>query len=99
MRACVLCVSFVIDERTHEQVIKPGGEASTKLSVLEMGRMVRDVVRAVAHCVRHGVLHFDLKQDNVMVTASGKAVLIDFGSALTFPTNVGQYEELSLIHI
>ena len=69
---------------TLEQLLSPGG-ASTALSLVELGKLVYDVMSAVYHCYCHGVLHLDLKEDNVMVTAEGRAVLIDFGSAVAFP--------------
>lgn len=47
-------------------------------------RLSRDLVAAVVHLQRHGVLHLDLKADNVLVAHDGRAVLADFGISRVF---------------
>ncbi len=47
----------------------------------ELLRMLEDVGRAAAYAHRRGVIHRDLKPSNVMVEASGRALLTDFGAA------------------
>jgi eukaryotic-like serine/threonine-protein kinase len=46
----------------------------------EAMRLLRDVVEGVAHAHRHGVVHRDIKPDNVML-AERHALLMDFGVA------------------
>lgn len=46
----------------------------------EAMRLLRDVVEGVAHAHRRGVLHRDIKPDNVMI-AERHALLMDFGVA------------------
>ncbi|KAI9021266.1 kinase-like domain-containing protein [Hyaloraphidium curvatum] len=56
------------------------------------GRMREDLARAVAtqlldalaHCASRGVLHRDCKLDNVLVSADGRVVLIDFNLCASF---------------
>lgn len=43
--------------------------------------LVAEVARAVAYANAHGVIHRDIKPQNVLVTADGRARLTDFGIA------------------
>ena len=44
--------------------------------------LFRQVVKAVRHCHAYGVVHADVKSENVLVEmTTGRAVLIDFGNA------------------
>jgi serine/threonine protein kinase len=44
-------------------------------------RLVAEVARSVAHAHRCGVVHRDLKPQNVLITADGRSRLTDFGIA------------------
>ena len=51
-----------------------------ELPVAEAVRVLREVVQALAYAHRHGVVHRDIKPDNILL-ADGFAVVTDFGVA------------------
>lgn len=67
----------------------PGGDCATLLASQPTGRLPEPVARqlvaelafAVKHMHDHGVIHRDLKPDNILVSASGHIKVSDFGSA------------------
>jgi len=44
-------------------------------------RVMADLFSALAHIHRHGIVHRDVKAENLLLTKHGKAVLADFGIA------------------
>ena len=54
--------------------------AAGPLSVVETVRILRDVARALAYAHARGVIHRDIKPDNVLLS-SGSAMVVDFGVA------------------
>lgn len=49
-------------------------------------RILHDVAQGVAFAHRHGVVHRDLKPDNILLTCSGTAKVADFGLAREMAT-------------
>ncbi|KAA8491620.1 Protein kinase kin1 [Porphyridium purpureum] len=73
--------------------LKGGPDTSFQLSNVVEGPLVsertarcifRQLASAVAHCHRHNVCHRDLRLHNLMLTATGDLILIDFDSASAF---------------
>ena len=52
-----------------------------QMSPSQAADLMRQVLEALAACHEKGVVHGDLKPSNLMVTASGRVVLTDFGIA------------------
>jgi tetratricopeptide (TPR) repeat protein/TolB-like protein len=66
---------FVVGESLRHHLA-----ASGPLPVGEATRLLRDVASALAHAHREGVVHRDIKPDNIML-AGGTATVLDFGVA------------------
>ncbi len=66
----------LLDGRALSDAIPPGGFPLE--TVLRIGTQIAE---ALAHAHRNGVIHRDLKANNVIVTSEGRAAVLDFGLA------------------
>jgi tRNA A-37 threonylcarbamoyl transferase component Bud32 len=69
-------VSELIEGETL-RVLARRGDLSDRL----VGEVGADSAAALAHAHRHGVVHRDVKPENILVAAGGGAKLVDFGIA------------------
>ena len=89
--ATIYAVEEVDGERFLALEYLPGGtlrerlrrmrESGERVSPDQMMRWAVHVGRALAHAHRHGIVHRDVKPDNVLFTEDGGAKLTDFGIA------------------
>jgi len=66
---------FVRGESLRDRLARDGAMSAT-----EVMHLLQEVTDGLAHAHRHGVVHRDIKPDNVML-AEGHALLMDFGVA------------------
>ena len=66
---------FIKGQTLRERIVKEG-----ELPVNETVRIIREVVDALAFAHSEGVVHRDIKPDNIMLTG-GHAIVVDFGVA------------------
>jgi len=69
-----LVMDFVAGESLAERIEREG--AQSEIQVLAWAEQLLD---ALAYCHRQGILHRDIKPQNIIVTPEGRAVLVDFG--------------------
>ena len=75
---------FIRGQTLRERIVKEG-----ELPVNETVRIIREVVDALAFAHSEGVVHRDIKPDNVMLTG-GHAVVADFGIAKAVSETTGR---------
>ncbi len=63
----------------------------TELPVAEAVRILRDVVDALSHAHEHGVVHRDIKPDNILLSGN-HAVVTDFGVAKAVSEATGRQD-------
>jgi hypothetical protein len=77
-----MAMGFVEGESLAERVTRAG-----PLSVKETVRLLQDVGYALAYAHGRGVVHRDIKPDNIMIErATGRALVMDFGISRTIQT-------------
>lgn len=58
------------------------GALISRQEAVDRGRLARQLLTALVHIHRAGIVHRDVKPQNVLIEAGGNAKLIDFGIAL-----------------
>jgi tetratricopeptide (TPR) repeat protein len=81
---------FIEGQSLRERLARHG-----ELPVGEAVRILREVADALAYAHRHGVVHRDIKPDNVLLS-EGHAVVTDFGVAKALSSATGESNITSL---
>jgi serine/threonine protein kinase len=71
-----LVMDFIYGKRLDQVIAQEGSIREEQVLV-----WARELFDALAHCHRQGVIHRDVKPQNVMITPGGRAILVDFGLA------------------
>lgn len=85
---------YAVMEWVEGQLLREIMEEQEMLPVERAVRIALAICDALAHIHGHGVVHGDLKPDNVMVVAGATIKLIDFGIARDIRVNVWKRERL-----
>ena len=76
--------AYMVMEHLEGETLQDRLNREGALPVAEVGAIALRVAQALKLVHDAGLLHRDIKPDNIFLEASGRIVLIDFGSARTF---------------
>lgn len=76
--------SYMVMEYIKGESLQKAVENRGRLPYTEAVNYIAQIADAVEYIHKRHILHRDIKPDNIMLTASYKAILIDFGSAREF---------------
>lgn len=74
-----------LDGDDLRNVLRRYAKKGQRMPVEQFLKMGRDMADALDYAHREGVVHRDIKPSNIMMTTDGRAVLTDFGLALSVP--------------
>jgi serine/threonine protein kinase len=72
-----------LDGKDLRQILKEYAEKGTLMPLTDVLSVVREVSSALDYAHNRGVIHRDIKPSNIMIDTEKRAVLTDFGLALT----------------
>jgi eukaryotic-like serine/threonine-protein kinase len=75
-----MVMEFIDGETMKTRVRREGG----KLPEMEALRLIREIARGLGHAHSKGVVHRDIKPDNVLLGNDGSVKISDFGTAKSF---------------
>jgi len=75
-RVIYFCMKFIRGKSLTDQI-----EARGAIPVPELKRLLIESARALGYAHKHGIVHRDIKPDNIMFDELGQAIVADFGIA------------------
>jgi eukaryotic-like serine/threonine-protein kinase len=75
---------YVAGESLRDRLVR-----ERQLSVEEAVRIVREAAQGLHHAHRHGVIHRDVKPENILLTEDGTTLVADFGIARAMAGGAG----------
>ncbi len=76
--------AYIVMEYVHGISIKRYISDNGKMNGRQVLSKLKPIMNSLAKIHEKGVLHRDISADNLMITDSGKLMLVDFGAAKTF---------------
>ncbi len=86
--------AYLVMEKLEGETLGENLLRAGPLGAQQAERLALELLDALSTVHDAGLLHRDLKPDNVFLTRDGRTVLIDFGSARTFSTRTVQHTRL-----
>ncbi|KAJ8600394.1 hypothetical protein CTAYLR_001415 [Chrysophaeum taylorii] len=77
----VLIVDFCVGGSVHFHVNLSVKRTGTGLDEMRSGFYVAEIALALGHLHKHGIVHRDLKLENVLLKSTGHLVICDFGTS------------------
>ena len=74
-------VAFIAMEFVKGKELREFFEANERFALKDVGRLMGEILDAMAHAHANGVVHRDMKPANLIVLADGKVKVADFGIA------------------
>ena len=87
---------WIVMELVQGRTIRRLLEEEAVVPAARAVQLCREIAEGLAEAHAHGILHRDLKATNVIVTASGRAKILDFGLAKEIPREGGLDESQDL---
>lgn len=86
---------YLVTELVEGTSLREMIEASAPMPPEQAVSVIRKIADGMAYCHEHGVVHRDLKPDNILITKDGQPIIMDFGLALTRSAHRVTYSNLS----
>ncbi len=78
---------YIVMQYVKGQALSDLLQEKGKIEYRRATRMIFDVTKGLAHAHEHGIIHRDIKPDNIMITEKGEVKLADFGLARELKTD------------